>query len=111
MERQRKRQAEFDRKRALGITEDENDDNDNENENGNKKKTNAEGDDDEDEEVEEVEDNVVHEQGSVMRGFYRGASSDKFVITMVRVLNSFFPLIYYDEEPFLVECKIVGSRL
>ena len=50
----------------------------------NKKLSDDEDEDEEEEnEREDGSERVIHEQGNVLRGFYRGGGSDKFVITMV----------------------------
>ena len=96
MEKQRKRQAELDRKRALGITEDQNESEDNE-------KTKESGDDSDEEEDgeenEEEDEKVIHDQEIVFQGFYRGPSSDKFVITIVT--RGFSMLFLWHELTYL----------
>jgi len=65
----------------LGISEDEEETGDEKKENGD------EGDEDDEEGDENKEPTVVHEQGNVLKGFYRGATSNSFVITMVTIHN------------------------
>lgn len=71
VEKQRKEQAERERRKAQGIEETEEEEQDEE---------------EEDDEEEESVEPIKHEQGNVLRGFYRGAGSDKFVLTMVSLV-------------------------